>query len=154
MPTNFGDVTLLVLTAGEETPQDLLGLVGLRLMLTPAMEAMLPAPGVRDTLTADDTTVPGYLVEVEGGLQWVIAPVPDSGDAANLAMLDALPGAGGWRHAASRQVWLDTGAELLARGVSGPDLRAGFPALFAAARQEFIAQLPPTIRIQLGLTLI
>lgn len=137
MPVNFGDLTFMRITADSTTPNELRAYDGFMIGLTAEMVAALPA-GI-DTITVSGIVVPGYRRTVEGQLQWVMTPLPDP----NIAMLEALPGPGGWRVPASHDVWASIGMSLLQIGVSGEDLRAGYPALFNAARAEVQAQAQP-----------
>lgn len=134
MPLDLGDLTFMRVTADASSPPEYVVYDGFMLGLTADKVAALPA-GI-DTITVSGITVPGYKRTVSGQLQWLMTPLPDP----NIAMLDALPGPSGWRVPASRQVWADIGMELLRRGVPGPDLRAGFPALFNSARAEIEAE--------------
>lgn len=134
MPVNLGDMTFMRITADVSTPNDLRAYDGFMLGLT--ADAVLGLPAGIDTITVSGIVLPGYKRTVTGQLQWVMTPLPDP----NIAMLDALPGPSGWTLPASRTVWANIGLELLHRGVSGEDLRAGFPALFNAARAEIEAQ--------------
>jgi len=135
MPVNFGDLTFMRVTADSSTPNELRAYDGFMIGLTAEMVAALPT-GI-DTITVSGIVVPGYKRSGSGGqIEWVMTPLPDP----NVAMLNALPGPGGWRVPASRDTWANIGMELLRRGVSGEDLRAGFPLLFDSARAEVQAQ--------------
>lgn len=147
MPTvDFGSLTMMTLVAGDHPPADLLGLAGLRILLTDDMVASLPS--ALGSISAGGTTVPGFKkVMPDGSIQWVMTTVDP-----NLAMLEALPGPGGWRRPESRDTWASIGLEVRKRGVTPPEVDYAWPVLFAAAKAEVLAQLPPTIRVQLNLT--
>lgn len=134
MPVNLGDLTFMRVTADVSTPNDLRAYDGFMLGLAADAVAGLPA-GI-DTITVSGIVVPGYKRTVGGQLQWVMTPLPDP----NVAMLNGLAGPGGWQVQASKDVWASIGLALLRFGVPGGDLRAGFPALFNAARTEIEAQ--------------
>lgn len=121
-------------TADASSPPELRVYDGFMLGLSADAVAGLPT-GI-DTITVSGIVVPGYQRVVGGQLQWVMTPLPDP----NVAMLNSLAGPSGWQVQASKDVWASTGLELMRRGVSGADLRAGFPALFNAARVEINAQ--------------
>jgi hypothetical protein len=133
MPLDLGDLTFMRITADATTPNEYRVYDGFMLGLTADKVAALPT-GI-DTITVDGITVPGYKRTVSGQLQWLMTPLPDP----NVAMLDTLPRPAGWVNQSAKQVWANIGMELLRRGVPGPDLRAGFPALFNAARTEIQA---------------
>lgn len=133
MPMSLGNLTFMRVVADSTTPPDLVAYNGVLLGLSAADVAALPT-GI-DTITVSGITVPGYQRALGGELQWVMTPLPDP----NVAMLNALPRPGGWANTSARDVWAGIGLTLLQRGLSGAELRAGFPQLFAAARAEIQA---------------
>lgn len=89
-----------------------------------------------DVLTVSGLDIPGRAQQVNGQWQWVMGPVADS----LIAALDAIPGAPGWKVAASRQVYLDQGAALLRQyGVTAAVLLPGLKAFYDAAVADYIA---------------
>lgn len=134
MPLDLGSFPILRITADSTTPQEIAVYDGFLIALTPEAAAALPT-GI-DTLTVEGITLPGYQRTKDGQLQWVMTPLPDP----NVAMLNTLPRPAGWASPDAKGVWASIGLILLEKGVSGEELRAGFPALFNAARAEIQAE--------------
>jgi hypothetical protein len=139
MPYDFPGTVFVRVTRGPDTPENLLAYDGILLGMTAQQIAALPS--TPDSITVgtgmeNRVTVPGYKRTMpDGSVQWVMSMVDP-----NLAMLEALPGPGGWQVPASRDVWASIGVEVRKRGVTPAEIDVAWPMLFAAARAEVEAQ--------------
>lgn len=142
MPKVFPDMVFVRVTAGPDTAPEYRVYDGVLLGLPAAQVAALPETPdalVVGTGMENRVTVPGYKrVMPDGSVQWVMSHVDP-----NLAMLEALPGPGGWRSTAARDTWASIGVEVRKRGVTPAEIEYAWPALFAAAKAEVLASLPP-----------
>lgn len=137
VPTwDLGDPTWMEVVADGGTPPELVQYNGRFIAVTDPAE--MPPLGVRGNVRVSGVTVPGFLRNVNGSYQWMMTAQLDPLE----ALVEGLPGPGGWSVPASRQVWLDIGGALRGYGISGADLAYGLPALFNAARAEVQDALP------------
>lgn len=139
MPFTFPDKIFVRVTRDVDTPPELTAYDGILIGMTSAEVAALPTTPdsiVVGTGMENQVTVPGFKrIQPDGSVQWVMSSVDP-----NLAMLEALPGPGGWRDQDARGTWANIGVELRNRGITPADLNLAYPALFAAAHAEFQAQ--------------
>lgn len=138
MPFTFPDTVFVRVTKDVDTDPSFVVYDGVLLGMTTAQVAALPTSP--DTITVstgvNQVVVPGFKrTQPDGSVQWVMSTVDP-----NLAMLLALPGAGGWVDTAARDVWANMGIELRNRGIQPADLNVLFPLLFNAAKAEIAAE--------------
>jgi len=136
MPVDLGTPTTLYFVAlAGQAPDSLLAYHGMNIGLTEAQMTSIPAGP--DVVRAWGIDFPGYRRPREGGgLEWVIAPLAGP----NEDVINALPGPGGWKDAARRQVWAAADERFRKDGVPIQAIRNRFPALWAAAAAEVRAQ--------------
>ena len=122
------DLRWVTFAADADTPADLLPNVGRQIGIPPAVD--LP----RDFGTLFD--IPGYARQDATGWTWVMGPPADP----LLRAINRIPGTGGWTDTEARRVWRRTAVRLREAGVSGPDLQAWLPEMYAAALAENTAR--------------
>lgn len=131
VPTwNLGNPTWMLVVADEGTPPELSVYHGRYIAVADA--SAMPPLGVRGNVLVSGVTAPGFLRNVNGQYEWVLTAALDPLE----ALIDGLPGPGGWSDADARAVWLQIGSFLRGYGIGGSDLAYGLPALFNAARAE------------------
>ncbi len=116
---NLGNPTRLKIRTDENTPPEHVQYEGVELFVPEGMA--IPPYGEYSDLHAFGVVVYGYVRVAPDGLEWLIGPTPDP----SLALVDAIPGPGGWADEGARQGYLNQANYLLGQGISGAVLWPG-----------------------------
>jgi hypothetical protein len=131
---DLGNPITLTLRTDMNTPAQHLQYEGLKLTVPEGVA--IPPLGEFSTLKAFGVTVHGFVRTSPTGLEWLIGPIPDP----SLALVDAIPGPGGWGNQGARQGYLAQANYLLGAGISGAVLWPGLANFYNWAAADLAAK--------------
>lgn len=133
----FQNLKPVRLAADADTPEDMLGEIGTRVMVPDAVRIPTTYVPPADSPVAG---LAGYGRVTAGVQEWVMAGVQDE----LMRAVNRIPPEGSWKDVEARRVWRRAAETLRGLGAPAPELRPLLTALYQAAVANHVATSPPT----------